>query len=434
MASYIFYAWWDYRLPGLLIFSTVLNYACGLQMERGSIDQKKRWLLLGILLNVAVLAFFKYTPLFSHSLTGIVSAVGLSFYTLRGLSYLFDVYRCKVEAVHDAWAYAVFTAFFPLLLAGPVERADSLLPQCSRLRVFDANKSKDAMRQMLWGLFKKVVIADNCAYFTDEIFAHYTAYSSGTLIAGALLFSFQVYADFSGYSDIAIGSARLLGFEVTRNFAFPYFSRNMAEFWRKWYMSLSSWWRTYIYIPLGGNKGNAWMIWCHAAIVFLIAGLWHGAHWHYIAWAGLNALYMLPLLVFHWNKNKTAYAAEGKRLPSVKEMVQMAATFFLATISWVLFRSESLQDAGLYGKGMLAPPRLTVTVWELKQIGAGLLYILLFITGCMMVEWIQRGKQHGLQLSDEAVPRPVRWCIYYVLILLLIAFSRGEHDFMYFKF
>ena len=369
-ASFIFYGWWDWRFLSLLVFSASVDYFVGLALAKQQ-EVKKRKLLLftSIFVNLGLLGFFKYYNFFTESFVdafsffgqkisgssiGIVLPVGISFYTFQALSYSIDVYRKKLEPTKDVVAYFAFISFFPQLVAGPIERATNLLPQFYVKRTFDYAKAVDGMRQILWGLFKKIVIADNCATYANKIFDNYTDYSGSTLLLGAIFFAFQIYCDFSGYSDIAIGTARRFGFSLMRNFAFPYFSRDMAEFWRRWHISLTTWFRDYVYIPLGGSKGGSKEKIRNIFIVFLVSGFWHGASWTFIAWGLLNALYFLPLLLLNQNRKNTDTVAEGKLMPSIKGFFQIGITFFLTTMAWVFFRAKSMGDAFGYFKGMFS--------------------------------------------------------------------------------
>jgi D-alanyl-lipoteichoic acid acyltransferase DltB (MBOAT superfamily) len=336
IASYVFYAWWDWRFLGLMVFSSLLDYIIALRL--GVITDKKTrklylWLSIGI--NLGMLGFFKYFNFFAEnfhaafSLLGyqfpinslsIILPVGISFYTFQTLSYTIDVYKGKLQPSRDVISFLAFISFFPQLVAGPIERASNLLPQFLNARKFDYVKAVDGIRQILWGLFKKVVIADNCAEAVNFIFANSASLYGSELFLGAIFFSFQIYGDFSGYSDIAIGISRLFGFSLMRNFAFPYFSRDIAEFWRRWHISLSTWFRDYLYIPLGGSLGNRWEKIRNTFIIFLVSGFWHGANWTFIIWGLLHALFFLPLLVFKMNRKNINSVAENKFFPNIKEL------------------------------------------------------------------------------------------------------------------
>ncbi len=360
LASYLFYAWWDWRFLFLLLLSTVIDYAFGLLIYHSQ-NRKKLYLWLSIVNNLGILAFFKYYNFFAESakdLMGqlgfeahpyfldIILPVGISFYTFHGMSYVFDIYRNKFVPTRNFIDYAVFVSFFPLLVAGPIERATHLLPQVQKARVFSKAQSIDGIKMIIWGFFKKVVVADSIAPIVDEIFQNYQHHSGVTLLYGAFLFSIQIYGDFSGYTDIALGTAKLFGFELITNFKFPYFSRNIAEFWRRWHISLSSWFRDYLYIPLGGSRVNKWKAIRNTFIIFLVSGFWHGANWTYIFWGGVHALLFIPLLVAKANRKHLAEdVAAGRVLPSPKEGLQVLFTFLLVTLAWIFFRAENIGAA-----------------------------------------------------------------------------------------
>lgn len=360
-ASYVFYGWWDWRFLSLIIFSTLVDYSIGRRLKNEQKQSTRKILLwTSIIVNLGFLGFFKYYNFFldnfiaAFSLFGqeiqpntlnIILPVGISFYTFQTLSYTIDVYKKKLEPTEDFIAFSAFVCFFPQLVAGPIERATNLLPQFYKKRTFEHDRALDGMRQILWGLFKKIVIADNCAEYANLIFNNYQDYNGGTLLLGAIFFTFQIYGDFSGYSDIAIGTSRLFGFDLKQNFATPYFSRDIAEFWRRWHISLSTWFRDYLYIPLGGSRGGTWMKVRNTFIIFLVSGFWHGANWTFIMWGGLNALYFLPLLLLKRNRTNLGVVAEGRVLPSLRELFQMGITFLLTVVAWVFFRSDSLNQA-----------------------------------------------------------------------------------------
>ena len=321
VASYVFYGWWDWRFLSLIIFSTLVDYWVGKQLGKTDVARKRKTLLwMSILVNLGFLGFFKYYNFFAENFVAaftffgadiqpntldIILPVGISFYTFQTMSYTIDVYRKNLKPTNDFVAFSAFVSFFPQLVAGPIERATNLLPQFYQKRKFDYAQAVDGMRQILWGLFKKVVIADNCAVYANEIFNNSADYNGSTLLLGAIFFTFQIYGDFSGYSDIAIGTARLFGFNLMQNFAFPYFSRDIAEFWRRWHISLSTWFRDYVYIPLGGSRGGTLMKVRNTFIIFIVSGFWHGANWTFIIWGALNAVYFLPLLLTKRNRKNT---------------------------------------------------------------------------------------------------------------------------------
>jgi alginate O-acetyltransferase complex protein AlgI len=445
-ASYFFYGWWDWRFLSLIIFSSVVDYSVGIALGKTS-DEKRRKLLLlaSVLVNIGFLGFFKYFNFFAESFAqaftflgrpieagrlSIILPVGISFYTFQTLSYSIDVYRKKLEPTRDAVAFFAFVSFFPQLVAGPIERATNLLPQFTRRRTITYEQSADGIRQILWGFFKKIVIADACAGQVSEIFSNYTSYNGSTLVLGAVLFAFQIYGDFSGYSDIAIGTARLFGFDLMRNFAFPYFSRDIAEFWRRWHISLSTWFRDYVYIPLGGSRGSTWNKIRNILIIFVLSGFWHGANWTFIIWGALNALYFIPLMLSRRNRQHTDQVAESTFLPSFRELFQMLLTFGLTTFAWIFFRAESLLHAFdylhvMFSKTLFRAPEMMP--WE-QLIMIGLL---------VAVEWIQRKKQHAFEFYPSGKKLKVlRWSAYAALLLMIYFFGdySTEYEFIYFQF
>ena len=363
-ASYLFYGWWDWRFLSLILFSTLVDYSVGRKLRiEGDQLKRKIFLWTSILVNLGFLGFFKYYnffldnfitafSFFGQEIQGnslnIILPVGISFYTFQTLSYTIDVYKRKLEPTQDFIAFSAFVSFFPQLVAGPIERATHLLPQFYKKRTFDYSKAVDGMRQILWGLFKKIVIADNCAEYANQIFNNSADMNGSTLVLGALFFTFQIYGDFSGYSDIAIGTSRLFGFDLMQNFNFPYFSRDIAEFWRRWHISLSTWFRDYLYIPLGGSRGGTWMKVRNTFIIFIVSGFWHGANWTFIVWGALNAIYFLPLLLTNNNRNNLETVAQGKLLPSIKEFSFMLLTFGLTVFAWIFFRAEDIGHAFSY--------------------------------------------------------------------------------------
>jgi alginate O-acetyltransferase complex protein AlgI len=364
LASYFFYGWWDWRFLSLIFSSTLVDFLIGKHLPK-VVNVKRRKFLLGIsiFVNLGMLGFFKYFNFFEENLIdafrffgssikssglNIILPVGISFYTFQSMSYTIDVYRKKVLPTSNATEFFAFVSFFPQLVAGPIERAKNLLPQFSTKRVFNEKFAVDGLRQILWGLFKKVVIADNCATFSDQIFNNTESYSGSALIMGAVMFSFQMYGDFSGYSDIAIGTSKLFGFRLKRNFAFPYFARDIAEFWRRWHISLSSWFKDYLYFPLGGSRENKLISIRNTTIVFLVSGFWHGANWTFIFWGLLHALFYLPLLILNRNRKNTGDIAPNRTLPSIREFFGIIITFGLATFSRIFFRAEDLDHCLLF--------------------------------------------------------------------------------------
>ena len=442
VASYVFYGWWDWRFLSLIVFSSIIDYYCGIFIDKANTKTiKKQWLTLSMLINLGFLGVFKYFNFFSQSLKeaflnfgyeldtltlNVILPVGISFYTFQTMSYTIDVYRNKLKPTKDPIAFFAFVSFFPQLVAGPIERATNLLPQFYEKRKFDYDKASDGLRQILWGLFKKIVIADNCAIIVNQVFDNYTDYNASTLFIGALFFAFQIYGDFSGYSDIAIGTARLFGFNLMQNFAFPYFSRDIAEFWRRWHISLSTWFRDYVYIPLGGSRGGTVMKVRNTFIIFIVSGFWHGANWTFIIWGALNAIYFLPLLLLNRNRINTNNVAENKLFIGFKELVQVVITFLLTLLAWVFFRAPNVSTAVHYIKDIFSASILSMPEVSIKP--------LFFIILLVFVEWLQRNYKHGLEFSNHKINRPIRWVIYYVLILMIFWFGAEKQEFIYFQF
>jgi D-alanyl-lipoteichoic acid acyltransferase DltB (MBOAT superfamily) len=327
-------------------------------------------------------------------------------------------------------------SFFPQLVAGPIERATHLLPQFYKKRIFNYSKAVDGTRQILWGLFKKVVIADNCAEYANLIFNNSSDYSGSTLVLGALFFTFQIYGDFSGYSDIAIGTSRLFGFDIMRNFNFPYFSRDIAEFWRRWHISLSSWFRDYLYIPLGGSRGGNWMKVRNTFIIFIVSGFWHGANWTFIVWGALNAIYFLPLLLTKKNRNHLGTVAQGKNLPNIKEFLLILMTFGLTVIAWIFFRANNIEHAINYINemftGLVHKSTYVNTILLLHwKIGYSTpFFMVLFV----LVEWLGREDQYAIAQLGLKWKQPIRLALYYVIVLSLFWFGGNEQQFIYFQF
>lgn len=443
ISSYFFYACWDWRFLFLLIFSTILDYYTGIKMsESTNIKIKKFWFWLSITINLGFLGVFKYFNFFADSFSDLIShfgftvnqwslniilPVGISFYTFHGLSYVIDIYKNKIKAEKNIIDYSVFVSFFPLLVAGPIERATHLLPQIQKTRTFEYNKAVDGMKQILWGLFKKVVIADQCAEFANQIFSNYSDQSGSNLVLGAILFTFQIYGDFSGYSDIALGTARLFGIELLRNFAFPYFSRDIAEFWRRWHISLSTWFKDYLYIPLGGSKGGVWMKIRNTFIIFIVSGFWHGANWTFIVWGLLNALYIMPSIIFNTNRNNIEIVAYNNRFPSIKELLSIFITFSLTVFAWIFFRSDTIADAVNYVLSIFNKSLFTIPTILPKLL---LLYIVAFI----LIEWIGRREQYAIAQIGSKWPKLFRIIAYYVLILTILSLSGAKQQFIYFQF
>jgi alginate O-acetyltransferase complex protein AlgI len=445
-SSYFFYGCWDWRFLFLLAFSTFLDFYTGLKIYSSQSNSYKRmWLWISIVINLGFLGYFKYYNFFVDSFASllqtvgfkphistlnIILPVGISFYTFHGLSYVLDIYYKRIHPTTNFVNYSLFVSFFPLLVAGPIERATHLLPQVENPRKFDYLKAADGLKQILWGLFKKIVIADNCAVYANDIFNNYAEQSGSTLILGALFFAFQIYGDFSGYSDIALGTARLFGFELLRNFAFPYFSRDIAEFWRRWHISLSSWFRDYLYIPLGGSKGGTWMKIRNTFIIFLVSGFWHGANWTFIVWGALNAIYILPLIVFGTNRNNLEIVAQGKVFPSIREVLNIVLTFSLTVFAWIFFRAESIKHAFGFISGIFSKSLFTTPNFLPKNFN-----IILLIIGFLAIEWLGREQKYAIEKVGVEWPKIYRWGFYSLIVFCIGMYMQtSETDFIYFQF
>ncbi|WP_460217915.1 MBOAT family O-acyltransferase [Psychroserpens sp. MEBiC05023] len=451
IASYVFYGWWDWRFLSLILFSTLVDYSIGKWLEKEERSSYRKLLLwISICVNLGFLGFFKYYNFFVDSFVNafsffgyqfgssslnILLPVGISFYTFQTLSYTIDVYRKNLKPTNDFISFSAFVSFFPQLVAGPIERATNLLPQFHKQREFDYKLASDGMRQILWGLFKKIVIADNCAIFANQIFNNYQDYEGSTLLIGSVFFALQIYGDFSGYSDIAIGTSRLFGFNLKQNFAFPYFSRDIAEFWRRWHMSLSTWFRDYLYIPLGGSRGGISSKIRNTFIIFIVSGFWHGANWTFVFWGFLNACYFLPLMILKRNRKNTNAIAEGRLFPTLKELTGMCLTFFMTCIAWIFFRADSIGVAFDYLNRMFAESLFTIPV-VLPNV------LIALVAFFFVIEWLQRDKLHGLEFNQNSINRSVyrfkflRWTMYMVLILMIYFLGNFTTDieFIYFQF
>ena len=443
ISSYVFYGWWDWRFLGLILFSSLVDFTIGQRIAKASNPSAKKMLLgISLSVNLGLLAYFKYLNFFIESFVSafdsvgiamnvsslhIILPVGISFYTFQTLSYSIDIYRGQLEPSRNLVSFLAFVSFFPQLVAGPIERASNLMPQFARERKFDYQEAVLGMRQILWGLFKKVVIADNCAMLVDQIFSTYDTQPGNMLIVGAVLFAFQIYGDFSGYSDIAIGVSRLFGFNLMTNFRTPYFSRDIAEFWRRWHISLSTWFRDYLYIPLGGSRGGQKMRIRNTMIIFLVSGFWHGANWTFVIWGGLNALFFLPLLLGGQNRSNLNTVAEGRTFPTFTELRQVLATFVLTCLAWVFFRAESLEQALGYLQGIFSQAWSLDPMWLVVH--APLVVSILVLLG---LDWHNRTRDVPLNLKGRPLSRKL---VYIALGLSVFLLSPGQEvSFIYFQF
>lgn len=435
IASYIFYGWWDWKFLILIALTSFLSWGSGLLISESKTKISKIWLTANITINLLILGVFKYFNFFVGSfcdLLGIENSivlkvilpVGISFYTFQALSYSIDVYRGKILPTRDVVAFFAYVSFFPQLVAGPIERATNLLPQFEKKRILDYKTAVEGCRRILWGLFKKMVIADNCAEYVDAVWKDYASQNASTLVLAAILFAFQIYGDFSGYSDIAIGSAKLFGINLKDNFLTPYLSRNVAEFWKRWHISLNTWFVDYVYIPLGGSRDGYWKTIRNTFVIFLLSGLWHGANWTYFGWGLYHALLFIPLIIFGATKKYVGAA-------TIKQVPLILLTFILVTIGWILFRATSINDAYQYlchvlDSSIISIPWLKTRLW----------YIPTFSSICFMliIEWIGRTKRYALEFVQN-VPQSVRFVIYYLIVFIILLFHNREGvQFIYFQF
>lgn len=444
--SYIFYGWWDYRFLFLIALTSACSYLSGLLIERYEKSRKVQKLISAsnISLNLIILGIFKYYYFFIDNLVlllsiwninldivtlNIILPVGISFYTFQALSYTIDVYQKKIKATHNIIEFFAFICFFPQLVAGPIERATNLLPQFQKNRTFEYAKAVDGLRQMLWGFFKKLVIADNCAAIVNLYWNSYQELSGTMLLLLGVLFTFQIYCDFSGYSDIAIGCARLFGINLMRNFNFPYFSRSIPEFWRKWHISLTTWFRDYIYFPLGGSRCEKWKVIRNIFIVWSVSGLWHGANWTFVCWGLFHASLLVIYNILNINTKFQHEVAYGKLLPNIKETFQILLTFMLAVFGWIIFRAGNLSQAADFILSIFTHPIIGYGIIDGKK---------WFIAGLILlhIEWLQRSKQHALQFPNKGIFRfrLARWGTYYLIIYIIFNFAGASQSFIYFQF
>lgn len=438
-SSYFFYGWWDVRFLSLIVISSIIDYVASIQI--GKSNRKKIWLYVSLIMNLGCLFTFKYFNFFIdsfvnlssnlgfnsnlHSLN-IILPVGISFYTFQTLSYTIDVYRGKLKPSKNWVNFFAFVSFFPQLVAGPIERASHLLPQFDKKKRFNSQLAIEGLKQIVWGLFKKVVVADTCATFVDFVFNNYNDLSGISLIIGIIAFAFQIYGDFSGYSDIAIGLGKLLGFDLMTNFKVPYFSRDVAEFWRRWHISLSTWFRDYIYYPLGGSREGKRKSIRNVMIIFLVSGFWHGANWTYIIWGGLNGLFFIPLLLRNKNRNNIEVVAYGKTFASVKELLNIGFTFFLICVSWIFFRADSLHQA----IDFISTIFNNITNFTFPQ---NALLSLTFIAILIFIEWT--GRYNDIPITGWKYPKLVKHGLYSLIILtILYFFDFNTKAFIYFQF
>ena len=445
VASYIFYGWWNWRFLSLIAFTSFCSWGSGLLISRFRQKGKNPcWIsAANIVLNLGILCLFKYYDFFVQSfadlflggrsdgvLLHLVLPVGISFYTFQALSYSIDVYRGKIEPTRDIVQFFAYVSFFPQLVAGPIERSTNLLPQFGRARKFEYAQAADGFRQILWGYFKKVVVADSCAVYVNAVFGDIHAYGGGWLIAAAILFAFQIYGDFSGYSDIAIGTAKLFGIKLTRNFATPFFSRTTGEFWQRWHISLMTWFRDYVYIPLGGNRRSKARTIVNVLIVFTLSGLWHGADWNRVGWGVYCGLLMIPEVLSSRPRRKDI-VAEGKAFPTLTELGQIVATFSLLVLGLIIFRTESPAQTIAFLSSLFKTGTNSLTALLIRP---KLFSAAIWIPVLLIVEWIGRREPHALTMKGVNSWQ-VRFFIYALLSgLMVLYFDNGAPTFFYFQF
>ena len=442
VVSYYFYSCWDWRFLFLLLFSTLLCYFTGIKIEKSTQDRERKfWFWLSIVFNFGFLGIFKYYNFFAFSfsealttfgihssplLLNLILPVGISFYTFHGLSYVIDIYYKRINSEKNVIDYALFVSYFPLLVAGPIERATHLLPQVKLKRTFNYEKAKEGVYQIIWGLVKKVVIADTCATYANAIFDNYTTMNSLSLILGAIYFAFQIYGDFSGYSDIALGVSKLFGLDLLRNFNYPYFSRDIAEFWRRWHISLSSWFRDYLYIPLGGSRGSKLKQVRNVFIIFVVSGFWHGANWTFVAWGFINALYFLPSLLLGTNRTNMETAELHWNLNSIKVFLSIIATFLLSCLAWIFFRAKTIQNAYEYINKIFQNRTFETQYLQNERYSYE---ILLLLFAFIIVEWNSRYKIEPI--SGKYSWLKMTLCLFAIIALGTYA---DYKEFIYFQF
>jgi len=458
VSNFFFYACWDYRFLFLLIFSILLNYFTAIKIhEAEKLKIKKFWFWLGIFINFGFLGIFKYYNFFESSFANglsllgiqtnfttlqIILPVGISFYTFIGLSYIIDIFKNRIKPEKDLIIYSVFAGFFPLILAGPIERAAHLLPQIKKKREFDYSNTVDGLRQILWGLFKKIVIADNFAVFANTIFNSYTNYSGSTLVLGLLFFTFQIYCDFSGYSDIAVGTAKLLGIDLIQNFAFPYFSRDIAEFWRRWHISLSSWFRDYVFLPISYSvsrkiKSDKFLLMDTGFVIYAtgivitwsLVGLWHGANYTFIIWGIFHGLFLIINRATLKPKKRFLKRFNIGKNNTVLIFIETITTFIIVMFSWIFFRAaNTFQSFDYIGKIF---SRSLFTVPEISNKAIALIIPFCFF---IIIEWFGKNRQYAISHLGIKLPKLVRWAFYYFIMLSIFYFAESERQFIYFQF
>lgn len=455
LASYFFYGWWDWRFLLLLIAISIFNYFIGIRIDINENEKnRKSWLIIGLIINIGILSVFKYFNFFIDSFIDFVSIIGynlpksstriilplgISFYLFLSMSYLIDISKKNLTANRNIIEVLLSLGFFPIILAGPIQRPTSLMPQIAHRRVFNYDKAVDGLRQILWGLFVKIAIADNLAPEVDKIFLNYSDFSGSTLVLGAIFYTLQIYADFSGYSNIAIGVAKLFGFDLMRNFAYPYFSRDITEFWKKWHISLTTWFRDYLFLPISFAvswrikhervfliKSDYFIYIVASIITWFLTGLWHGANYTFIVWGMINGLF---LIIYHLQRKPRKKFLKKIGISndhSVIILLETLLTICIVMTAWIFFRADSVHHALLYIGKLLSPTFFSLPeVLPKKTILLGMIFI--------FVEWMQQKKEHSMQL-DNVKPRLIRWALYFGVVLIIIFLGGGNQKFIYFQF
>jgi D-alanyl-lipoteichoic acid acyltransferase DltB (MBOAT superfamily) len=455
IASYFFYGWWDWRFLSLLVILSIFNYFIGILIDKNEIDRSKKiWLYLGLIVNIGLLGVFKYYNFFVDSFINLISVIGynlpksttkiilplgISFYVFLSLSYIIDIYKHNLKANRNIVEVLLSLSFFPIILAGPIQRPSTLLPQIARRREFSYDTSVDGLRQILWGLFVKIVIADNLAPEADTIFLNFSDYSGSTLFLGMVIYSFQIYADFSGYSNIAIGTAKLFGFRLMQNFAYPYFSRDITEFWKKWHISLTTWFRDYIFLPLSFLiswktknervlffKKDHFIYIVASIIVWFLTGLWHGANYTFIIWGMINGLFLIFYHLQNRARKKLFKKLSINNNNSIIVITETIITLSFIMLAWIFFRADSIHHALQYIDEMFS-----LSIFSLPQVLPKKALLLTFFF--IFFEWLQRDKEHALQIENIKY-RVLRWGIYLSITWLIFFFGGGAQKFIYFQF
>jgi len=444
---------WNPTYIILIILSTIIDYSAGIMMGKTEDKQKrKKYLVLSLVSNLGLLFLFKYFNFFNGSIKvlfdslhityhipglSLMLPVGISFYTFQTLSYTIDVYRGVKKPEKHFGIFALYVSFFPQLVAGPIERSTRLLPQFFEKHKFDYVRITDGLKLILWGLFKKVVIADRISYLVNYVYNDVYSYQGLPLIIATVLFAFQIYCDFSGYSDIAIGTAKIMGFDLMDNFNRPYFSKSISEFWKRWHISLSTWFRDYVYIPLGGNRVAMWRVYINIFIVFLVSGLWHGANWTFVAWGALHGFYLLFSLWTQAIRKKILRFSRLDQYPLLYKYFRVGITFSLVCFSWIFFRANNITDA-LYVvsnmfKGLLNPEMIG---FILRGFDLGFRSFLLGLVAIIFMEYIHHIQRHrSIRHLLSSKPAWIRVSVYTTLVVSIVFLGNfSANQFIYFQF